>query len=109
MIESQNDSYNTRIIQVCVGGRGGGGRRVRWAGGRGGGVYGRRKRRWEVVVEEGAVPPKETHCPSNLRGKWVRGVKWVWIGVLMEVWGGGQGGAGGAGLGLTGARVGPRI
>lgn len=42
-------SYNTRIIQVCDGKWG------RFVGGGGGGGG------------AGAVPPKETHCPLNLR------------------------------------------
>lgn len=59
MIEVKNDSYNTRIIQVCVGGveeeEGGGGmRRRNWG------------RSW--WRRRGAVSPKkETHCPSNSR------------------------------------------
>lgn len=68
---------NTRIIQVCVGG----GSRARgyWGG--------------------DSVPPKETHCPSNSRGREVWGVEWVSGGRR-----GHGGGAGWAGWGFEGSQ-----
>lgn len=73
---------NTRIIQVCVG--------VGGEGGQGAGVLGGGKN---------SVPPKETHCPSNLRGREVWGVDWVSGGRR-----GYGGGAGWAGWGFEGSQ-----
>lgn len=72
---------NTRIIQVCVGV---GGEEAQGPGGTGGGD---------------SVPPKETHCPSNSRGREVWGVEWVSGGRR-----GHGGGAGWAGWGFEGSQ-----
>lgn len=72
---------NTRIIQVCVGV---GGEGAQGPGGTGGGD---------------SVPPKETHCPSNSRGREVWGVEWVSGGRR-----GHGGGAGWAGWGFEGSQ-----
>lgn len=102
MIEVKNDSYNTRIIQVCVGGveeeEGGGG---------GGGRRGEEKKLGVELVEEegGSATKKRDTLSFKLKGRgggsgeqsgcW--GIWWWWMGERGE------------GLGLTGARVGTRI
>lgn len=50
------DRSQSGTIQVCVGGGGG------WTGG----LWEEEEEVW-VEEEDGAVPPKETHCPSDLR------------------------------------------